>query len=688
MPRPPTVAPIRILRLLPLLFALLLRSRPVAAQETPPAAPTDPGTGELFMQTPDGPVPLPPLDMKVDLRVTGLLVQGTVRQTFRNPTLQVIDAVYLFPLPDGAAIDSLELRIGAREIHSVVREREAARAEYDSARREGRKAGLLEQARPGLFRTAAAGINPGEEVSVVLRYFDQAQFADGAFSLSFPLTWTRRYAPALPGGSAAATGSATERAGSCAPARFVVATDPSAPRASIHIDLDAGLPIRAIHSRAHAARIAVRGSRATIDTGVVPADRDFVLDWSYPPAADPRGAVFLEEHGDDTYGLALLVPPSDGADRAGDGAVKAAPAPGLATRTLFIIDVSGSMEGPSLEQARQGLAGALDRLRPGDEFDILKFATGSAPFRDGFQPALPANLAAARAWVAALHTEGGTEIPAALQHAERLMASAGGGMVGRFVLITDGAVDIGDAGVDAMLAGLGETRLHAIGIGPAPNRGFMRSLARAGRGECTFIGSPAEVGEKLDAFLERIDRPVLADLALEWDGAPPRDALPGRLPDLHAGDPLLVSFRLDPGHPGTRAVLRGLGPGGPSVTALDVTPDAPRGAGVAARWARARVETLLDGAGSQPDGVRDQVVALARDFHLVTRFTSLVAVEDHPTAVGHAVDATIPNAAPGGDAQGIDLPQTGTLDPLFLRLGLLLLMTGAVLLLVRRYADL
>jgi Ca-activated chloride channel family protein len=683
MPRSRTVGFSRIVRLLPLLLALLLGARTAAAQETPPvAAAPDPGTGEMFIATASGLVPLPPLDMQVDIEVTGPLVQGTVRQTFRNTTLQVTDAVYLFPLPEGAAVDSLDLRIGDREIHSAVREKEAARAEYDGARREGRKAGLVEQARPGLFRTSAASINPGEEVSVVLRFFDQAVFNDGAFSLAFPLTWTRRYVPTTsPESAGAVPATPAGHADACVATRYAAAADPSAPRATIHVDLDGGLPLLSVHSRAHAARIEVKGSRATIDTGPVSADRDFVLDWRYRPAAEPRGAVFLEEHDDDTYGLALLMPPSGSSGGSG-----AAPSSGLPTRTLFILDVSGSMEGPSLEQARRSLMAALDRLRPGDEFDVLKFATESAPFRDRFQPALAAPVAAARAWVAALGTEGGTEIPAALQHAERLMAEAGGGMVGRFILITDGGVEIGDAGVSSMLAGLGETRLHAIGIGPAPNRAFMRSLALAGRGECTFIGSPDEVGEKLGAFLARIDRPVLADLALEWEGAPPRDALPVRLPDLHAGDPLLVSFRLDPGHPGTRAVLRGRGPEGPLATALDVTPDAPRGAGVAARWARTQVETLLDGAGPRPDSVRDQVVALARDFHLVTRFTSLVAVEDHPTAVGHAVDAAIPNGAPGG-VLGVELPQTGTLDPLLLRLGLLLLMTGVVLLLVRRYAD-
>jgi Ca-activated chloride channel homolog len=680
MPRPRTVGPIPVIRFLPLLFAALIGGGAAAAQETPsgaaasPGAGTapgssvapDPGTGELYMETATGLVPLPALDMKVELEVTGPLVQGTVRQTFRNSTMQVIDAVYLFPLPETAAVDSLELRTGERVIRSVVREREAARAEYDNARREGRKAGLVEQARRGLFRTSAASINPGEEVTIVLRYFDQAEFADGVFWLSFPLTWTRRYAPAP--------------AGIAPPGPFVAAAGPAAPQASIHVRLDGGLPLQAVHSRAHAAHVLVDGSRATIDTGAVPADRDFVLDWTFVPAAAPRGAVFLEDHDRDTYGLALLVPPSDPVSGGSPAAT------GLPTRTLFIIDVSGSMEGPSLEQARLSLLRALDRLRPGDEFDILKFATDNEPFRDRFQAAVPASLDAARAWVRALHTEGGTEIPAALHRAQELMAGAGGRMVGRLVLITDGAVEMGDPGTAGLLDDLGGARLHAIGIGPAPNRGFMRSLARAGRGECTFIGSPAEVGEKLDAFLARIDRPVLTDLALEWEGAPPRDALPGKLPDLHDGDPLLVSFRLDAGHPGTRAVLRGLGVSGPAVTALDVNHDAPRGAGVAARWARARVEAMLDGAGTDPERVRTEVVALAREFNLVTRFTSLVAVEDHPTATGHAVDATIPNVTPGG-GEGIALPQTGTLDPLYLRLGLLLLMTGVVLLLVRRFAD-
>src|SRR5262245_57123433 len=138
MPRPRTVGPPRVVPLLPLFLAALLRGGAACAEETPPgpAMPPDPGTGQMFMKTEDSLVPLPALDMKVDLEVTGPLVQGTVRQTFRNPSFQVVDVVYLFPLPDGAAVDSLELQVGDRVIRSEVREREAARAQYDAARRE------------------------------------------------------------------------------------------------------------------------------------------------------------------------------------------------------------------------------------------------------------------------------------------------------------------------------------------------------------------------------------------------------------------------------------------------------------------------------------------------------------------------------------------------------------------------
>src|SRR5262245_12670813 len=154
---------------------------------------SDPGTGVLLRQTAEGLVPLPSLEMSVDLQVTGIMVRGRVEQVFSNPTSEVIEALYLFPLPEGAAVDSMEMRIGERRIRSVLKEREPAKAAYDAAKKEGKKAGLVEKRRSRLFRTSVANINPGERVEVRLEYVDEVTWDAGRMSLAFPLTWTPRF---------------------------------------------------------------------------------------------------------------------------------------------------------------------------------------------------------------------------------------------------------------------------------------------------------------------------------------------------------------------------------------------------------------------------------------------------------------------------------------------------------------
>src|SRR5262245_12475646 len=161
--------------------------------DAPSVVAPDPGTGALYVREPDALVPLPVLGIDAELRITGLLVQGTVRQTFRNTSGRTIEALYVFPLPERATVDAFEMRVGDRVVRSQVRERETARAAYETAKQEGRKAALIEFARKGLFRTSIAGILPGEEIAVTLRYFDEAEDTDGVFALTLPLTWTPRY---------------------------------------------------------------------------------------------------------------------------------------------------------------------------------------------------------------------------------------------------------------------------------------------------------------------------------------------------------------------------------------------------------------------------------------------------------------------------------------------------------------
>jgi Ca-activated chloride channel family protein len=629
---------------------------PALAQENDPA-----GTGELLWKSPGGLVSLPVLDISVELEVTGILVRGTVTQTFRNPTSEVIECLYVFPLPERAAVRHMEMRIGPRRIVSVIKEREEARQVYDKAKEEGRKAALVDQERPNLFTTSAAGINPGETVEVRLEYLEEASYDGGTFGLVFPLTFTPRFSP---GGTAEGS----------RPVAEAFSRDASgSPRARIVVRLDAGVPLRKVESESHALETwwdgAILVAKPAGDT--VAADRDFLLRWEPFLGPAPLAALFTEDRQDGKYVLMMLLPPAEGI-----GAGR-----GLPTETLFVLDVSSSMDGPSIDQARTALLAALDRLRPGDTFNILIFNDAVAEFRPAFVPAGGPDLDEARRFVRDLRATGGTRIDIALDRALEKLGTPGDDRVRRLIFLTDGAVDNEDAILRDVRARLGRARLHALGIGSAPNRYLMRKMAEAGRGTCEFIATSDSAENRVEAFLARLDRPVMSDLRLEWDGVEPSDAYPSPLPDLHAGEPLYVSARIDGGRSVRRVTLRGRTLEGP--LAFDLrTEERGGGDGVATRWARARVESLMDTlhSNADPESVRRAVIGVAVPFGIVTRYTSLVAVEEFPTATGDALPVQVASGLPFGSTLMGDLPQGGTMEPLFFLAGILLAGLGSLVL--------
>ncbi len=248
----------------------------------------------------------------------------------------------------------------------------------------------------------------------------------------------------------------------------------------------------------------------------------------------------------------------------------------------------------------------------------------------------------------------------------------------RILFLTDGAVQNEEQVLRSILHDLGAVRLHALGIGRAPNRYLMQHMADYGRGLCEFISDVSEAEDRMDAFFARLHRPVMTDLKLEWEGAEPSAIYPSRLPDLHAGEPLFVSARLAPGTAGGRVSLHGIVQNGPQIYHGTLEGNAPDESGVAIRWGRAQVASLMQDlhAGGDAEIIRKEVIAVSRAFQIVTRYTSLVAVEEFPTAVDQARQVSIPN--------GGRLPHGGTAEPLILALALLLTIVGGTLFLLAR----
>ena len=675
----------------------------------------DIGAGELLRRTPEGLLPLPRGETGVRIEITGLMARGRVRQDFHNPYAEAIEVVYVFPLPERAAVHRMEMRIGGRRIVAEIQEREEARQTYDRAKRAGRKAALLDQERPNLFTISAANIPPGEAIEVNLEYIEEVAYDDGRFHLAFPLTFTPRFVPLAEaqdphrgesgaGGVAQAVSIELRSVGVPDAHRilapFLHTDDPRGMRVTLEVRLQPGVAIERLESPSHRVAISHAGPRWIVvpADGALRADRDFLLQWKPVAGHEPQVALLLEEGGDgdeNLYGLLLLVPPAlEERDPWGR------PRPrGLPTETLFVIDVSGSMAGPSIAQAREALRAALRRLGSDDAFNILEFNNLSSAFRRTFQSAGDREIrAAADCWVAAREAGGGTMILPALQRA-LAMSAAGSGEIPtragpgrgsrdrlrRIVFLTDGAVGNEAAVLEELHAGLGAVRLHVLGIGRAPNRYLMRKMAAYGHGLCGFISDLGEASNRIDEFFLRIDRPVASDLTLTWDGVAVADIHPAVLPDLHAAEPLLVSLRLRPETSPAVVTMRGNIPGGSWDVALPVEGAAPAGAGIALRWARAKVAALMDRLheGADPADVRRQVVTVGTAFNLVTRYTSLVAVEEAVTAEGPCRTVRMPNTLPSG-SQLLGLPRGGTLGPLHRLVGFCALALGLLLLWVWR----
>ena len=681
-----TLLPRPLRNLVLALLCLLLLSAQPRAQERDPQT----GAADLLGCTEDGLVPLPQLFTRIELTVSGLLVHGVVEQAFVNPGETPLEAVYVFPLPDRAAVHALEMHVGDRRIVAVVQEREEARRTYEKAREEGKKAGLLEHRKGNLFTTAVSGINPGERVTVRIEYVQEAGWNGHEFETVVPLTYTPRYHP---GGAenverrdVATVPEASLRARfEIAPERVESPTHSLEQRAQPGtLEVVVTAP-RSLAGEPESGSVAAAapggpgdGERTPPDSALpsFAADRDVVLRWRPRLEPQPTVSVAVEDREDGRYALLMVLPPRP--ESVGDNALPA--------DTVFVVDTSGSMDGPSIKQARAALKTALERLRPGDGFALLRFSDDWTAFRHRLSPAEPDSIARAIAWVDGLEASGGTEIVPALVAALDLAGRSAPGRLRRVVLLTDGAIENEDEALHDVLPRLEETSLHVIGIGTAPNAYLMSRLAGFGRGACEFIRTPEEVSERTRAFLERLERPVLTDLELQWRGAPPLDAQPERLPDLFAGDPLFISVRLGLGHPGLTGELVGRSRAGPVRIPIELPEGTADSSGVAVRWARAKVETLLEhGIGSGSATVRAEVVSLACEFALVTPWTSLVAVDDRPSVNGVPERRGIANALPAGFRPcGGQLPAGGTDGPLLTRVGFALLATGVVLILLLR----
>ena len=548
----------------------------------------------------------------VGIEVAGMIARASVKQRFQNTGDVWVEGVYVFPLPENAAVDHFRLRIGDRLIEGQIQEKQQARLSYESAKSDGKHVGLIEQQRANVFTTSIANIAPQAEIQVEIEYQQTLEYRDGSYRLRFPMVVGPRYQ--------AATNPAKGRDNHTDVATDLAAT-PVNPL-NLAVMLDAGVALDDLSSSYHSIEIEPTDRnryRIELASDHTYADRDFELVWRPERDQQPQTAVFIERHQDARYLMLSILPPS----------LQALGQQQVPRDLIFVLDVSGSMAGASIRQARAALSGALDRLKPGDRFNLIWFSDFSERLYPEAKPASAENIAHARTVIDSLEADGGTVMQPALALA--LIEQPQPARVRQIIFLTDGNVDNEDELFTAIRDQLGDNRLFTIGIGSAPNSYFMSKAARAGRGTFTYIGDTAEVQRKIETLLQKLESPALIDIELNVQGQE-IEMFPERIPDLYLGEPLTVFIRAK--HIGDAITVQGAY--GQSIWQQSVAlTETVESAGIRTAWARHKLESLLEqhhdaSVLSARQTLKEQIVQTSIDHHILSRFTSLVAVDVTP----------------------------------------------------------
>jgi Ca-activated chloride channel family protein len=591
-------------------------------------------SGSLLLQssTPGRYVEAPLVAAEVKMDIAGPIIRTRLTQRFTNPTDKWVEGVYAFPLPEDAAVDTLKIVIGDRFIEGDIKERQEARIIYEVAAANGQRAGLVEEERPNLFTTSLANIGPGETVAIQIEYQDKARLDNGVWSTRFPLVIAPRYSPKATYGLTADRTNRTLGVNDPVPDRDRItppvlhpAHEPSGAEGlrlpvNFDISLEAGIPIADISSQTHRLKVTRDDSdtaHISLKDGEVPADRDFVLSWKPEPSKAPTASLFREERNGEDYLLAVVNPPAmkvEGQRRDRE--------------TIFVIDNSGSMGGESMDQAKKGLLLALDRLQPTDEFNVIRFDDTMDQLFTAGVPANAQNLARAKRFVGNLEANGGTEMLPALKAALVDRNTEDKDEVRQIVFITDGSIGNEDALFAAIHDGLGRSRLFTVGIGSAPNAYFMTRAARQGRGTFTYMDDVSKVAEQSAKLFAALENPVMTDLEMKLPSGA-ADAYPSPLPDLYSGEPVTLVLRAKD-LKGDLTISGKLN--GSAWSKTFSLADAASSQGVSQLWARAKIAGFEESrySGMNPDEVDKGVLKTALDFHLVSRLTSLVAIDKTP----------------------------------------------------------
>jgi Ca-activated chloride channel family protein len=587
----------------------------------------------FFVQSDDPRVDRLPLkSSRADIRISGVIADVAVTQVYRNEGQKTLEAIYVFPGSTRAAVHAMRMTVGERVIDAEIMERQKARETYEQARHAGQTASLLEQQRPNVFQMNVANILPGDEIRVELKYMELIQPEETVYEFVYPTVVGPRYTNA-PAAGATDTQKWVENP-------YLHEGQPAPYQFGLSLSLRTGIAIADVSSPSHEVHVRYAGKdEARIELGDDPqaGTKDFVLRYRLAGGQIQTGALLHAGKGENFF-LVMMEPPA-----------RVTPEIVLPREYVFIVDVSGSMNGFPIQVGKALAEEIITRLRPADRMNVLLFSGGSAVLSEGQSlPASEENKQRAIAWIKSQRGSGGTELLPALERAFKLGRAEGMSRV--VVVITDGYVSVEPEAFDLIRQKLGEANLFAFGIGSAVNRHLIEGMARVGNGEPVVILNEPQARKEAERFRKYIQSPILTDIRMEFRGMQVRDMEPIAVPDLFSLRPLVIFGKYE-GEAGGEVVIRGKTASGPFEQVIPISQGMASAENGALRllWARHRIMRLSDLNHLRPDDRRvKEVTELGLRHGLMTQYTSFVAVDRIKRADGSFETVKQPLPLPEG----------------------------------------
>ncbi len=612
-------------------------------QAVPAVDEDSPGCGAMLakLSKEDKEIPLPLKHTDVKGQISGYIATVDVTQKFHNPYDEKIEAVYVFPLPQNAAVNEFIMIIGERRIRGIIRERKEAEEIYRQARSQGYVASLLTQERPNIFTQKVANIEPGKNIDVNIKYFNTLAYVDGWYEFVFPMVVGPRFNPpcytdgvgAVARGKNGISGQKTE-------VQYLKPCERSGHDIAVTVEVDAGVAIEEVACTNHVIdktfttpeNLSVKLS--SLDS--IP-NKDFVLRYK---VAGKKVKSALVTHRDKRGGFfsLMLYPPEN------LSYLKRAP-----MEMIFVLDCSGSMRGKPIAKAKEAVKRGLRKLGKDDTFQVIRFSNNASQFGPNPVPATEANIRKAISYVDNLQGSGGTMmiegIKAALDFAHD---------PGRFRLVsfmTDGYIGNEVEILAAVHQRLGASRIFSFGVGSSVNRYLLDRMAKLGKGAVAYIGLDDSAGQVVDLFYERISHPALTDVNIDWGDMQVTDVYPEQIRDLFIGRPVILTGRFKGQRKTTIRVSGKVGDLSQEIAIpVNLGDSASTHSGIACVWARKRIETLANQATYDNNSdLPGQIKQVALEYGLMSAYTAFIAVDSSRKTTGdHGVTVAVPVPVPDG----------------------------------------